>query len=71
VPQITDMVIANVCRLVVGLKDGLHTENRSYETKRKKSNETSVKMRMFWPCVTVVRASRTVEALNSCEEKIH
>jgi hypothetical protein len=27
--------------------------------------EIIVKIRMFWPCFTVVRASRTAEALNN------
>jgi hypothetical protein len=66
-PHTATMTIARVWRLVEAGRMDAMPKTETTKLAGKKSMETSVRMRMFWPWVTVVRASRTAEALKSCE----
>jgi hypothetical protein len=66
-PQIMEMTIAKVIKLVEDGRMDCMPNTEVAKLAGKNSREMSVKIRMFWPWVTVVRASRTAEALKSCK----
>jgi hypothetical protein len=61
-PHTATMTIARVWRLVEAERMDYMPKTETTKLTGKKSVETSVRMRMFWFWLTVVRASRTAEA---------
>lgn len=64
-PQTTAMTAAKMCRFVEEGRMDCMPNTDVTKLAGRKSIDTSVRMRIFWPWVTVVRASRTADALKS------